>query len=108
MVTPAGWSTAHKCVSATLISWCRACIVAARSPQKIGLYTQSLTVFVEDVDAHYRRAKSEGAKIVEDLNETCYGERQYGVEDLGGHHWLFTQHAKDVSPDEWGATIAGR
>jgi uncharacterized glyoxalase superfamily protein PhnB len=78
------------------------------TPTKIGLYTQSLTVFVEDVDAHYRRAKSEGAKIVEDLNETCYGERQYGVEDLGGHHWLFSQHAKDVSPDEWGATIAGR
>jgi uncharacterized glyoxalase superfamily protein PhnB len=75
------------------------------TPAKSGLYTQSVTVFLEDVDAHYRRAKSEGAKIVEDLNETCYGERQYGVEDLDGHHWLFSQHAKDVSPDEWGATI---
>ncbi len=78
------------------------------TPAKLGVYTQSLTVFVEDVDAHFRRAKSEGAKIVEDLNETCYGERQYGVEDLDGHHWLFSQHAKDVSPDEWGATIAKR
>jgi uncharacterized glyoxalase superfamily protein PhnB len=78
------------------------------TPAQLGAYTQSLTVFVEDVDAHYRRAKSAGAKIVEDLNETCYGERQYGVEDLDGHHWLFSQHAKDVSPNEWGATIAGR
>lgn len=76
------------------------------TPTRSGVYSQSLTVFVEDVDAHYRRAKSEGAKIVEDLNETCYGERQYGVEDLDGHHWLFSQHAKDVSPNEWGATIA--
>jgi uncharacterized glyoxalase superfamily protein PhnB len=42
----------------------------------------------------------------EDLNETCYGERQYGVEDLDGHRWLFSQHAKDASPNEWGATIA--
>jgi uncharacterized glyoxalase superfamily protein PhnB len=78
------------------------------SPLQIGHETQSLTVFVEDVDSHYARAKSAGAKIVEDLHETEYGERQYGVEDLESHHWLFSKHARDVSPSEWGATIAGR
>ncbi|MGO8790644.1 MAG: VOC family protein [Terriglobia bacterium] len=77
------------------------------SPAQIGYQTQSLTVFVEDVDAHFERAKSAGAKIVEDLHETEYGERQYGVKDLEGHHWLFSRHARDVSPEEWGATIAG-
>jgi len=75
------------------------------SPAKIGCFTQSLTVFVEDVDAHFDRAKSAGAKIVEELQETVYGERQYGVEDLEGHRWLFSRHARDVSPGEWGATI---
>jgi uncharacterized glyoxalase superfamily protein PhnB len=78
------------------------------TPAQIGYGTQSLTVFVEDVDAHFRRVTSAGAKIVEDLHETVYGERQYGVEDLDGHRWLFSQHARDVSPDEWGAKIAGR
>jgi uncharacterized glyoxalase superfamily protein PhnB len=78
------------------------------SPAQLGHQTQSLTVFVDDVDAHFGRARSAGAKIVEDLNETAYGERQYGVEDLEGHHWLFSKHVRDVSPDEWGATIAGR
>ena len=78
------------------------------SPVQVGHSTQFLTVLVEDVDAHYARAKSAGAKIVEELNETCYGERQYGVEDLEGHHWLFSRHARDVSPAEWGATIARR
>jgi len=76
------------------------------TPAQIGAGTQSLTVFVEDVDEHYRHAKSEGAKIVEDLHETEYGERQYGVEDLDGHHWLFSKHTRDVRPDQWGATIA--
>ena len=76
------------------------------SPAQLGHGTQSLTVFVEDVDAHFRRAKSAGAKIVEDLNESIYGERQYGVEDLEGHHWLFSQHARDVSPDKWGARVS--
>jgi len=76
------------------------------SPAQVGHQTQSLTVFVEDVDAHFERAKCAGAKIVEELHETAYGERQYGVEDIEGHHWLFSRHARDVSPDEWGATIA--
>jgi uncharacterized glyoxalase superfamily protein PhnB len=78
------------------------------SPAQVGHQTQSLTVFVEDVDAHFERAKSAGARIVEELHETEYGERQYGAEDIEGHHWLFSRHARDVSPDEWGATIVGR
>ena len=78
----------------------------AASPAKLGCATQSLTVFIRDVDAHFHKAKAAGAKIVEDLNETCYGERQYGAEDLDGHHWLFSQHAQDLSPDEWGAKVS--
>jgi uncharacterized glyoxalase superfamily protein PhnB len=76
------------------------------SPRHSGYASQSLTVFVDDVDAHFARTKSLGCKIVEDLNETIYGERQYGVEDIEGHHWLFSQHARDVDPVEWGATVA--
>jgi uncharacterized glyoxalase superfamily protein PhnB len=76
------------------------------TPAQLGAGTQSLTVFVDDVDAHFERAKSAGAKIVEELHETCYGEWQYGAEDLDGHHWLFSRHARDVNPEEWGATLA--
>jgi len=76
------------------------------SPAKLGYGTQSLTVFVDDVDAHFERTKVAGAKIVEALHVTEYGERQYGVEDFEGHHWLFSRHARDISPDEWGAKIA--
>lgn len=75
------------------------------SPAKLGYGTQSLTVFVDDVDAHFHNSQAAGAKIVEDLHVTEYGERQYGVEDLDGHHWLFSRHARDISPDQWGATI---
>ncbi len=76
------------------------------SPAHAGYQTQSLTVFVNDVDTHFQRARTAGAKIVEDLHETVYGERQYGVEDLEGHRWLFSHHARDVSPAEWGAITA--
>src|ERR1700733_6749765 len=52
------------------------------SPEQSGVWTQSLTVFLDDVETHFERAKSAGAKILEDINETMYGEWQYGVEDL--------------------------
>jgi uncharacterized glyoxalase superfamily protein PhnB len=89
-----------------------ACVMLKRarkgslSPAQLGYGTQSLTVFLDDVNAHFLRTKSAGAKIVEELHETVYGERQYAAEDLEGHHWLFSQHARDLSPDQWGAIIA--
>ena len=76
------------------------------SPARIGCETGSLTVFVDDIDGHFERTRAAGAEIVEPLHETPYGERQYGVRDLEGHHWIFSCHVRDVSPDAWGAAIA--
>ncbi|MGA9248464.1 MAG: VOC family protein, partial [Candidatus Acidiferrales bacterium] len=78
------------------------------SPATLGYATQSLTVFLEDVDGQFRRAKAARAKIVEEPHETEYGEYQFAAEDLEGHHWLFSRHARDRSPEEWGAKIAER
>ena len=76
-----------------------------RSPAELGFGTQSLTVFLENVEEHYARSKASGVAIVEDLHETEYGELQYAITDPEGHHWLFSRHARDVSPDTWGATL---
>ena len=87
----------------------RACIMVRQaepeqaSPSQLGYGTQSLTIFVEDLDGQYRRVKAAGGKVVEELHETEYGECQFGVEDLDGHHWLFSRHARDVHPEDWGA-----
>ena len=83
----------------------RAARPGSSSPKHLGSSTQSLTVFVEDIDAHFVKTKASGAMIVEELHETPYGERQYGVKDLEGHHWLFARHAKDVDPADWGAMV---
>jgi uncharacterized glyoxalase superfamily protein PhnB len=76
-----------------------------KSPALLGYGTQSLTIFVDDVDGHHARAKAAGAKILEEPHETEYGEYQYAAEDLDGHHWLFSRHATDRSPEEWGAVV---
>jgi uncharacterized glyoxalase superfamily protein PhnB len=78
------------------------------SPAQAGLRTQSLTIFVDNVEAHFNNAKSACVTLVEDLHETEYGELQYAALDLEGHHWLFSRHARDLSPDSWGAKTAPR
>jgi len=76
------------------------------TPRELGFGTQSLTIFIEDIQAHFERAKSGGVALLEDLHETEYGELQYAAEDLEGHHWLFSRHARDLSPDRWGARVS--
>jgi uncharacterized glyoxalase superfamily protein PhnB len=76
-----------------------------RSPLETGHGSQSLTIFLDGVEAHYARTKSAGAKIVEEPHETVYGEFQYAAADIEGHRWLFSRHAADRDPASWGATI---
>jgi uncharacterized glyoxalase superfamily protein PhnB len=80
----------------------------SESPAKLGCGTQMLTIIVPDVEAHYAKTKLEGGTVWEELHETIYGEKQYGVADLEGHRWLFSQHARDVNPESWGATVVSR
>jgi uncharacterized glyoxalase superfamily protein PhnB len=49
-------------------------------------------VTVDDIDAHYGRAKAEGARILTELEDNPgIGQRQYRAEDLEGHRWMFGQ-----------------
>lgn len=66
-----------------------------RSPRAVGgANTQSLCVYVDDVDAHCVRASAAGAKILDQPKTDDYGEdyganRTYRAEDPEGHHWWF-------------------
>jgi uncharacterized glyoxalase superfamily protein PhnB len=48
-------------------------------------------VEVDDVDAHYERAKAAGATILREPEEPGIGQRIYSAEDLEGHRWMFGQ-----------------
>jgi PhnB protein len=71
-----------------------------KNPARLGGKTQSIYVYVDDVDAHCERAKQAGAKIVREPEDQFYGDRNYGVEDPEGHEWYFGTHVRDVSEDE--------
>ena len=70
------------------------------SPRSVqGANTQSLFIYVDDVEAHYARARAAGAKIVKELSVSDYGEEYwadngYGALDLEGHGWWFAQRTR--------------
>jgi uncharacterized glyoxalase superfamily protein PhnB len=61
------------------------------SEAKFGTY-----VVVDDVDAHYKRAKAAGAEILMEPFDTEYGSRDYSVRDAEGHYWSFGTYRPSV------------
>ena len=59
---------------------------------------------VADADSHYERAKQHGANVTQPPESYPFGERQYSVEDPGGHIWTFSQSIADGAPEDWGGT----
>ena len=76
----------------------------AASPRTIGgKNTQTMCVFVDDVDAHCAHAREHGARIDREPKTDDYGEdygahRTYGAIDPEGHHWWFMQGIRDANP----------
>jgi uncharacterized glyoxalase superfamily protein PhnB len=73
-----------------------------QQPPQAGVVTHVIKVRVADVDARFERARSHGARVLQEPTEYEYGERECTVGDLAGHRWQFTQTMRDVEPKEWG------
>lgn len=73
----------------------------ALSPSQLG---HAIMVRVADVNSHYAHTRACGAQISGAPADFSYGERQYSVEDIGGHRWTFSQSIADVAPSDWGGT----
>lgn len=59
------------------------------SPRSAGLATQAIYVRVDDLDAHFERARAAGAEILEPPRDTDFGAREYHARDDEGHPWIF-------------------
>ena len=59
------------------------------SPRTLGAATSSVAVMVDDVDAHFRHAKEQGAAIDYEPCDQPYGYREYSARDSEGRMWSF-------------------
>lgn len=66
------------------------------SPLTVDVANAGLVVFVDDVDAHYRRAREAGAQIDGEPIDQPYGQREYGARDIEGHRWWFAAPVEAV------------
>ena len=62
----------------------------ALSPKRAGVESQYVSVYVDDVEAHYQRAVAAGARIANEL-EDDFPVRAYEALDTEGHRWRFRQ-----------------
>jgi len=69
------------------------------SPRDLGTSTQALCVYVDDLDAHFERARQAGAPIDSPPGDTDFGARQYTARDLEGHRWIFGTYRPDAGPE---------
>ena len=67
-----------------------------------GLCDQSSGLWGWSLSGHHKPARECRARILKPPADMPFGERQFTVEDVGGHRWTFSQSIADVGPEEWG------
>ena len=72
-----------------------------RNPSELGGVTVAIHVYVDDVDAHFARAREAGAEVEGEPEDRPYGDRVYHARDPEGHDWFFGQHLRDVPVEQW-------
>ena len=74
--------------------------MGARSPKAYGGTPVRFYVYVDDVDAAWKRAVDAGARPVMPLQDMFWGDRTGCLEDPFGHLWNLAQHVGDPTPEE--------
>ena len=74
--------------------------IGVLGPKTIGGTPVTINLYVEDVDAVFDRAVTEGATATRAVEDQFYGDRSGQFEDPFGHRWNVSTHVEDVPPDE--------
>jgi PhnB protein len=75
-------------------------IMMGDANEKFSAMPMNTYVYVEDVDATYRKGLEAGATSTMEPADQFYGDRSAGVKDRWGNTWWIGTHVEDVSPDE--------
>ena len=73
-----------------------------RPPLALGGTTTSMFMYVDDVDAVFDQAVSEGATVSAEVADQFWGDRFGTLTDPYGHHWSIATHIEDLTPEELG------
>ncbi len=71
-----------------------------KSPRSAGVATGSTFLYVQDVDAVFKKAVDAGAKVTMPVADMFWGDRFGKVSDPFGHHWGIATHKEDLTPEQ--------
>jgi PhnB protein len=69
-------------------------------PKSRGGATTSFMIYLENVDAAFRRAVDAGATELRPVQDQFYGDRSGTLADPFGHVWTLATHVEDVPEEE--------
>ena len=80
---------------------CEECLEwGAKSPQTLGGTATSVHVYVNDVDAFFKKAVKAGATPEREPAEMFWGDKHGSLVDPFGHRWGVAQHTRDLTQEQ--------
>ena len=74
--------------------------MGALSPQSVGGTAVTLTLYVEDADAVFKKAVDAGAQIKMPIADQFWGDRYGCVADPFGHMWAIATRKEDLTSEQ--------
>ena len=71
-----------------------------KSAKSLGGSPVSFYVYVDDVEAAFKKAKDAGMSVSKGIEDMFWGDRMGTLKDPFDVEWTVAQHIRDVSPDE--------
>ncbi|PCI38156.1 MAG: glyoxalase [Thiotrichales bacterium] len=78
---------------------------SGKSAKTLGGSPISFYVYVEDVEAAFKKAKDAGMTVEKDIKDMFWGDRMGTLNDKFNMQWTLAQHVKDVSPAQMQAAM---
>jgi uncharacterized glyoxalase superfamily protein PhnB len=70
------------------------------APEMGGPRTATLWIYLEGVDAAFKRAVDAGATVRMPVSDMFWGDRLGALADKWGNHWTIAQRIKELTPEE--------
>jgi PhnB protein len=74
--------------------------LCSRAPETLGGSSSILELYVDDVDAAYKRAIDSGASPTIPLADTFFGDRYGQLRDPSGHVWALATVKEELTPEQ--------
>jgi PhnB protein len=75
-------------------------MMSCKSAETAGGSPVNFLIYLENVDAAFRKALEAGATIDMPVQDMFWGDRAGTVKDPFGYNWMLATHTRDLTPEE--------